>query len=52
MPDAYRAQWDREDRSWRVAQRDNGEHYVTLGWMRFATEEAAQQWIDNQGCAA
>lgn len=48
----YKPVFDPDDDCWRVAVRGGkqGRHSVwdTLGWMRFATREAAEQWIERE----
>lgn len=40
--------WDPVDGSWRVYEQ-HGREYVCLGWMRFASKAAAEQYVELRG---
>lgn len=48
----YQPVFDRDDDCWRVAERGRKHAcsfiWDTLGWMQFATREAAEQWIERE----
>lgn len=44
--------WDDEDGCWRIWQKCGWLAPVMLGWMRFATPEAAQEHLDVHGVPA
>jgi hypothetical protein len=48
----YKPVFDEDDDCWRVAAQSGRQGirsaWDTLGWMRFATREAAEQWIERE----
>jgi hypothetical protein len=53
----HRVRFDEECDCWRIWQRDDslvdeGACYIKLGWMRFASREAADGYVANHGLPA